>query len=381
MKNRSFWLNLIHTAWQRRSIVWLSGVRRSGKTTLCKSLPESNYYDCDLPSVRRVLGDPESFLSAHRGKTLVFDEIHRLEDPSEILKIAADHFPEIRVLATGSSSLGAAAKFRDTLTGRKTEIWLTPMMSSDLSDIGPVDLDRGLWQGGLPPFFIDLKTGEAEVQEWMDSYWSRDILELFRLERRDSFLKFMELLFVSSGSIFEANTYARPCEVDRKTIQNYLRVLEATHTAHRLKPFHSNRSAEIISAPKVYGFDTGFIASLKGWKDRRPEDRGMLWEHYVLNELHARLQSRRIQYWRDKSGHEIDFVLSRAGHAPIAIECKWSGRDVDLRGVHAFHKIYPKADCFVVGSDIHLPFEQVDGSFRVHFVDLETLIKTLIASS
>ncbi|MBL0058333.1 MAG: AAA family ATPase [Elusimicrobia bacterium] len=187
MKNRPFWLNLIQTAWKRRSIVWLSGVRRSGKTTLCKSLPGVDYYDCDLPSVRRALGDPEGFLLARQGKTVVFDEIHRLADPSEFLKIAADHFPNIRVLATGSSSLGAAAKFRDTLTGRKTEIWLTPMMSSDLSDIGPVDLDRRLWQGGLPPFFIDLKAGEAEFQEWMDSYWSRDILELFRLERRDSF--------------------------------------------------------------------------------------------------------------------------------------------------------------------------------------------------
>lgn len=153
MKNRSFWLNLIQTAWRRRSVIWFSGIRRSGKTTLCKSLPGVEYYDCDLPCVRRALEDPESFLSARRGKTVVLDEIHRLGNPSEILKIAADHFPDIRVLATGSSSLGAAAKFRDTLTGRKTEVWLTPMMSTDLSDIGPADLDRRLWRGGLPPFY------------------------------------------------------------------------------------------------------------------------------------------------------------------------------------------------------------------------------------
>jgi hypothetical protein len=64
------------------------------------------------------------------------DEIHRLADPSEVLKIAADHFPDVKIIATGSSTLGASSKFRDTLTGRKVEIWLTPMISDDLKDFG-----------------------------------------------------------------------------------------------------------------------------------------------------------------------------------------------------------------------------------------------------
>jgi len=48
------------------------------------------------------------------------------------LKIAADHFPETRVIATGSSTLEASAKFRDTLTGRRETVWLTPMIAADL---------------------------------------------------------------------------------------------------------------------------------------------------------------------------------------------------------------------------------------------------------
>ena len=81
-------------------------------------------------------GRSQSFLEDLRGRTIVMDEIHRLDNPSEILKIAADHYPETKILATGSSTFGASAKFKDTLAGRKYELWLTPLMSADLADFG-----------------------------------------------------------------------------------------------------------------------------------------------------------------------------------------------------------------------------------------------------
>ncbi len=90
IKTRTFWLEKIQKEWQR-SILWLSGVRRTGKTLLCKSLSDADYYDCELPSARRMMEDPESFLKGHRRRRIVLDEIHRLGNPSELLKIAADH--------------------------------------------------------------------------------------------------------------------------------------------------------------------------------------------------------------------------------------------------------------------------------------------------
>ena len=117
-------------------MIWLSGVRRVGKTFLCQSLPQIEYFDCELPRIRRMIEDPQSFLDSLRGSTVVLDEVHRLINPSEVLKIAADHYPDTKIIATGSSTLGASTKFRDTLTGRKVEIWLTPMISDDLKDFG-----------------------------------------------------------------------------------------------------------------------------------------------------------------------------------------------------------------------------------------------------
>src|SRR6476469_211746 len=122
MVQRSFWVDAIEAAWQRRSVLWLAGVRRAGKTVLCRSLDDVEYYDCELPRARRALEDPESFLRETRGRRIVLDEVHRLGNPSELLKIAADPFPETRIIATGSSTLDASAKFRDTLTGRRETV-------------------------------------------------------------------------------------------------------------------------------------------------------------------------------------------------------------------------------------------------------------------
>ena len=134
MVKRSFWLNCIEKQWKTRPVLWLRGVRRAGKTSLAQSLDDVEYFDCELPRVRRAMEDPEAFLMGLKGRRIVLDEIHRLPNPSELLKIAADHFPGTQVLATGSSTLGASSRFRDTLAGRKTELWLTPMIEADMKD-------------------------------------------------------------------------------------------------------------------------------------------------------------------------------------------------------------------------------------------------------
>jgi hypothetical protein len=86
------------------------------------------------------------------------------------------------------------------------------------STISAGDLHHRLLHGGLPPFFLEKVLPERDFQEWMDAYWAKDIQELFRLERRQSFQKFAELLMAQSGGIFEATKFTRPCEASRTTI-------------------------------------------------------------------------------------------------------------------------------------------------------------------
>jgi uncharacterized protein len=378
MVQRKHWIDLVERAWERRSVLWLAGVRRAGKTFLCRSLDGVEYFDCELPRTRRMMEDPEAFLRDRNGRRIVLDEVHRLANPSELLKIAADHFPETPVLATGSSTLEATTKFRDTLTGRKETVWLTPMIGSDLADFEQEDLAHRLLRGGLPPFFLAGELPERDFQDWVDAYWAKDIQELFRLERRWSFQRFLELLFGQSGGVFEATRFAAPCEVSRQTISNYLAALEATFVAHVVRPFSSRRSTEIVAAPKVYGFDTGFVSYYRGWDTPRPDDLGILWEHYVLNEIQGRLQRRDARCWRNKHGAEVDFILPQRGKkGPIAIEAKWSASSFDPAGLVAFRRIYPQGPNFVVAPDVATSYTRSYDDFEVEFVSLDGLIARL----
>jgi hypothetical protein len=198
MIERPLRIRRIRQAWEKRPIVWLSGVRRVGKTTLAKMFPKAIYQNCDLPSVVRGLIEPEPFYdSLDKGTIVIFDEIHRLEDPSRLLKIAADAYPHLKVLATGSSTLAAIKKFRDTLTGRKATIYLPPVLWSECIDQFNIkELDRRLLHGGLPEPLLSETKNESFFSEWMDSFYARDIQELFGIRNRTAFMKLLHLLLL-----------------------------------------------------------------------------------------------------------------------------------------------------------------------------------------
>jgi predicted AAA+ superfamily ATPase len=202
------------------------------------------------------------------------------------------------------------------------------------------------------------------------------VQELFRLERRTAFMRLLELLFVQSGGMFEASSLASPCEVSRATISNYVAVLEATRVVHVVRPFSGRRAHEIIAAPKVYAFDTGFVCHQRGWDRIREDDKGLLWEHLVLNELHSRLQSPVIRYWRDKRRHEVDFVLVGRGQPPVAIECKWKAV-LDPTNLRAFRHLHPKGANWVVSHDVDRPFTREIEGLEVEFLGLSQLAARL----
>ncbi len=380
--NRPFWQNLIEKAWEERTIIWLMGVRRVGKTSLCMSLPHVEYFDCERPSVRELFNDPEGFLAGKAGKRLILDEIHRLDNPSEILKLAADHYSTVKIIATGSSTLGASAKFKDTLTGRKREIWLTPLLLQELANFGSGNLQHRFLFGGLPSLFSSATVPEEDFKEWIDAYWAKDIQELFSVSKRYSFQKFTELLLAHSGGQFEASKFTAPCEISRETINNYLSILEETFVIHIIRPYSSHKPHEIVKAPKVYGFDTGLTCYAKGWGELRKEDMGLLWEQCVLNELHAYLQTHDIHYWRNKRGQEIDFVLQDKKNQKLTvIECKFStlssGKEMISAigtNIEAFRQHYPQGENYVVASDVDHSFQRKYNDLLITFISPRELI-------
>ena len=349
MIERPFWRQRIEDAWREAPIAWLCGVRRSGKTTLAESLGAERtfYVNCDLPTVEEMVSDPQVFFRSCVKPVVVFDEIHQLRDPTRLLKIGADVFPKLKILATGSSTLAASKKFRDTLSGRKRLVHLTPVLWDELAAFGAT-LPQRLFHGGLPPALLAESKKPAFYREWMDSFFARDIQRLFGFRDMNRFNAFFEYVLRQSGGQLEVTKSATVLGITRPTVESHLRALEITHAVALVRPFHGGGQNELVKQPKVYGFDTGFVSFARGWDPLRQEDFGILWEHLVLEHLQGQFPDTPARYWRDKQGREVDFVLAHRRDEVDAIECKWNSGAFDSAALEVFRSYYPKGRNYLV---------------------------------
>jgi len=357
MVTREFWLNRIHRAWERAPIVWLAGVRRIGKTTLVRMLPaaETHCLNCDAPRSAQAVADPEFFFSQLKRPIVIFDEVHQLPDPTRLLKIAADEFPKLKVIATGLSTLAAARKFRDMLTGRKRLVCLRPVLFSELPAFGEPDVTHRLLRGGLPPALLAERADPEFYSEWLDSHFARDVQELFGVAKRAGYLALLQILLRQSGGLLDITRLARDTGLSRPTVMHYLEICETTLTAHLVRPYHAGKTREWRHQPKAYLFDTGFVCHARGWDPLRPDDCGVLWEHLVLDTLLSIEDPAKVLFWRDHQQREVDFVVPRGRESVDAYECKWSALNPDLKNLRAFRAAYPQGRNYVVVPQIKEP--------------------------
>ena len=343
LTSRPFWVERIETLWRSRNIVWLAGARRLGKTVLSRQLPKVQVFNCDLPSVRERLADPELFYATLApDRRIVLDEVHRAEDPSGLLKIGADEHPGVRILATGSSTLHASARFRDSLVGRKWPLRLAPVLWRECPDwLGAADLDRRLLHGGFPEQLLAAEPDPQWFEEWADSFFARDVHALFGARNRAGFLRAVSLAVARNGELLDVSALGRDAGVSRPTAVHYLDLLDACQVTVRLPPFHGGGRREMVRRPRLYAFDTGLVCHFKGWTRLRPADRGPLWENLVLDELLTAVPRSALHYWRDAAGHEVDFAIAAGRDRVAAVEAKVSPEAFDARSLRAFRDAYP----------------------------------------
>lgn len=355
MIERQFWINRIEESWKESSIVWLAGVRWAGKTTLVKSLGTDRmlYINCDLPVSSDMVADPELFYRNCDLPIVVFDEIHRLADPGLVLKTGADLFPQLKIIATGSSTLTAGKKFKDNLAGRNRLVHLTPVLWDEFSMFN-TPIVRRLYHGGLPQALLADSKPVGFYREWMDSFFARDIQQLFAFRDPDKFNMLFEYLLKHSGGQFEIKRAAGALGISRPTVAEHLRALETTHAVTIVRPFHGRGRKEIIKMPKIYGFDTGFVSFARGWDPLRQDDYGPLWEHAVLEYLQAHIHWSPVQYWRLADDREVDFIVAREGDEVDAIECSWNQEQFDPAGLKLFRTWYPKGKNYII-SPVSVP--------------------------
>jgi predicted AAA+ superfamily ATPase len=255
------------------------------------------------------------------------------------------------------------------LTGRKYVLNLPPVLWTEtVADFGIREIDRRLFNGGLPEFLLSHVKDPTLFSEWMDSFYARDIQELFAVRERTGFLNLFRLMLRQSGGLADYSALSRECDISRATVKAYLEAMSIALALIPLPPFHGGGRREMVRRPKVYGFDTGFVTYARAWTEIRSDDRGLLWEHLVLDLLRAATGGEALHYWRDKSGRELDFVLRR-GRAVDVFECKLNPDRFDPDSLSIFRASYPEGRNYLVCPGVKVPYERRFEELTVEIVD------------
>jgi predicted AAA+ superfamily ATPase len=146
------------------------------------------------------------------------------------------------------------------------------------------------------------------------------------------------------------------------------------HAVFLLAPFHGGGRRELTRKPKCYAFDTGFVSFIKGWDSIREDDRGLLWEHLVLDTLRTIEHENNLFFWRDKSGREIDFIIKRDRHNVDAFECKVNPANFSLKNLKVFRKIYPHGRNICISPNISESYRIRKENLLVEFHSLQSIL-------
>ena len=320
--------NIIEKWLFKGKLITIFGARQVGKTTLVKHLlkehgNEKDYFNCDIISVRQALQSQDpNLLRRYIGysKFIVIDEAQRISDAGLILKLLYDHFPELQIIATGSSSFELSSKLNEPLTGRAIEFKLFPFSLNELQQKFTFsELDSHVeffMRYGLYPEITQKNESEAVVllNNLADKYLYKDILEYEQIKRPDMLVKLLQLLAFQLGNEVSKHELGQQLSLNRATVERYLDLLEKVFIIFRLKSFSRNLRKEISKKEKIYFFDTGIRNSLISRFNPLEfrEDKGALFENFCIVERMKYLQRnefiRKPYFWRTHDKKEIDYI-------------------------------------------------------------------------
>ncbi len=322
-------------------VIIVFGPRQSGKTTLVKHIFDNidvkkKWFNADEPDIRiSFTGASSTQLKnlAGNAQLIVIDEAQRIENIGLVLKLIVDNFPEIQVIATGSSAFELADRINEPLTGRKWEFKLFPFSYSELSEnFGILEEKRMLEQrlvfGSYPEIVLASGNHKSLLNQLSDSYLYKDILALENVKKTDKLENLLRALAFQIGSEVSFNELAKIVGLDNQTIEKYILLLEKSFIIFRLGSFSRNLRSELKKSRKIYFFDNGIRNSIINNFNsvEMRDDIGALWENYIISErlkfTHYNEIFSNKYFWRTIQQQEIDYLEEREGKI-FAYEIKW----------------------------------------------------------
>ena len=355
-------------------IIIIYGPRQVGKTTLVRLITqkmagkilEINADDVDYTAVlsSRSLKKIRELVD---GYDLIFiDEAQRIPDIGINLKLLYDSLPNLKIVATGSSSFDLANKIQEPLTGRAWTFLLMPLGVCELAAYhNRFELNQMLEDWlifGNYPALTSINGRELKanyLQEIVRSYLFKDVLAIGSIKYPPKMRDLVRLLAYQIGSQVSYNELANTLQIAKETVISYIDLLEKTFVVFRLSGYSRNLRKEVTRQDKIFFYDLGIrnavIENFSPLSNR--SDGGALWENFLIVER-MKTQTYRRQgvnryYWRTYSGAELDYVEEQNGETR-AFEFKFNQKIV--RAPQSWLDNYPEASFQTVNRDNYLDF-------------------------
>ncbi|MEK7526751.1 MAG: ATP-binding protein [Patescibacteria group bacterium] len=369
-----------------KEVLVLLGARQVGKTTILKRIfPDAHYLIVDNDPIKNALEryDPvvyKQLLGSNDG-LVVLDEIQKISDPGRAAKIFYDQLSEYKLIITGSSAFNIKNKASESLAGRKIDYHLYPfslseyLVQNDLEDSlslrpmedllkveKPVEIIKqydhkalldNILTYGLYPAMQSHPRDSVYLTNLIDSVVFKDLVELSLLENKSAALSLLKLLAYQIGSLVNYAELASKLGIGARTVKRYIELFEQSFIIFTLKPYSTRKRDEIAKMPKVYFHDLGLrnalINNFEPIENRG--DAGQIFENFIVSELlkynYYGNFGYTFNYWRTKSGSEVDLVLSKPDRDLVAIEIKSKQQRVN----QAFTTRYSKSRMVVISKD------------------------------
>lgn len=365
-------------------MVFISGPRQVGKTTIAKSLIDisnTNYLNWDYLEDRNIILNKHHEIFENTAAIIsdtkprvVLDEIHKFPDWKNLVKGFYDKFGDrIEFIITGSAKLNIYKKGGDSLMGRYINLTVHPLTVAEINGVfkdpgekivnSPKEISVAEYQGLLS--FSGFAESYLKASDRFYKIWSKQRFEqLFREDVRSvediSNIHALELLAIiiieQAGQLTSYTSLSKKVRVSDQTIRRWIPLLEKHYYCFCLRPWSSNVVRSLIKEPKYYLWD---------WSQINNE--GIRFENFLASHLfkavdfwnESGLGKFNLHYIRDKQKREVDFLIVKNNTPWILVEAKLSDTGLSnqlkyfhdtLKPEYSFQVVqnlpYTETDCF-----------------------------------
>ena len=313
-------------------VIFLTGPRQSGKTTLVKNIfPDVPYVSLEDPDFRFFAqSDPRGFLNNYP-EGAVLDEAQRVPELFSYLQGIVDEKNGIKFILSGSQNFLLSQHIGQSLAGRAAVLKLLPFSMRELHDAGllPDGFEQVAFKGFYPRIYDKNIEPGYFYPSYVHTYIERDVRQLSQVGNLATFNTFLKLCAGRAGQLLNLSSLAADCGIAVNTAKNWINILEAGYVVFRLYSHHKNFNKRLIKMPKLYFYDTGLLCYLLGIKSpvqvKVHFARGSIFENLVIADLMKGYLNRGegppLYFWRDHKGHEIDLIIeTEKGLMPVEIK-------------------------------------------------------------